>query len=51
MHSYNRLAVALGLVLVVVGAGTAAQSQAKSTIEEIRKRFRIDKLRYRTACS
>jgi hyperosmotically inducible protein len=38
MHSHRRVAVALvGLSLVLIGAGAAAQSQAKSTIEEIRK--------------
>jgi hypothetical protein len=38
MSRYSRLAVALAsLTLVLAGARTAAQPQAKSTIDEIRK--------------
>jgi hyperosmotically inducible protein len=38
MHKHGRLALSvLGLIVVLAGAGPAAQSQAKSTVEEIRK--------------
>jgi hyperosmotically inducible protein len=38
MHKHTRLALtALGLIVLLAGAGPAAQSQAKNSIEEIRK--------------